>query len=366
MTRVAVLTPPGAGAIATVAVSGPRAWEFARRLFRPAGTPLPDAPELHRFWFGRLGEGAGDEVILAATGPDAVEVHCHGGRRVVRWVVEQFLALGCPETALSGGREPPVCQTHRGLTPPAQLLPFAPTLRTASVLLDQLHGAFDAAVRRALASPALDGLADLARFAPIGRHLIAPWKVVIAGPPNVGKSSLVNALAGYQRAVVSPVAGTTRDAVSVQLAFDGWPVELTDTAGLREAEGLEAEGIERAKQALAAADLVLGVLDGSAAEVEWPDADLPRERLLVVVNKSDVMRGWGAVGGDGWGLLLVSALTGAGIPELAAAIVRRLAPDPPPPGAAVPYTPGLADRVAAAHADPANAAQLLRACLPPG
>jgi tRNA modification GTPase len=109
VTRVAVLTPSGTGAIATVEVCGPRAWEFARQLFTPAGKPLPELPELNRFWFGKLG---GDEVILAVTAatPQAagVEVHCHGGRRVVRWVVEQFLGLGCVEVSASGGRQPPV------------------------------------------------------------------------------------------------------------------------------------------------------------------------------------------------------------------------------------------------------------------
>ncbi|MBA4066293.1 MAG: hypothetical protein C0501_21770 [Isosphaera sp.] len=357
MTRVAVLTPPGTGAIATVAVSGPRAWEFARRLFRPAGQPLPDAPDLHRFRFGRLGDGAGDEVILAVTRPDAVEVHCHGGRRVVRWVVEQFLALGATEPAPAPGQTP------------GDLLQFAPTLRTASILLDQLHGAFATAVRRALDllgpgprhcgafNDAFALVRDLARFAPVGRHLVDPWKVVVAGPPNVGKSSLVNALAGYQRAVVSPVAGTTRDAVRVQLAFDGWPVELTDTAGLRDADGLEAEGIERARRALAAADLVLWVGD----DTRPPVAQAVGARGWVKVwNKADLLVG----PPPGLG---VSALTGAGVPDLVAAVVRRLVPDPPPPGAAVPYTPELADRVeAASAADPADLARLLRACLPAG
>lgn len=336
-TRVAVLTPPGTGAIATVAVSGPRAWEFARTLFRPAGQPLPEHPELHRVWFGTLGEGAGDEVILAACG-DAIEVHCHGGRRVVRWVVEQFLALGCVEG--EPNRSDSVLD----------LLQRAPTLRTASVLLDQFHGAFDAAVRRSLDSPNLDGLRELARFAPVGRHLVEPWKVVVAGPPNVGKSSLVNALAGYQRTVVSEVAGTTRDAVRVPLAFDGWPVELTDTAGLRDAEGLEAAGIDRAKRVRAEADLVLWVMDAAALVARPPDS--PNE--LVVWNKADLAPAPG---------FAVSALTGQGVPELAAAIARRLVPDPPPPGAAVPYTPELAAAVEAAlAADPADATRVLREC----
>jgi tRNA modification GTPase len=348
-TRVAVLTPPGTGAIATVEVAGEFAWEFARKLFRPAGKPLPETPEVNRFWFGRIGDGAGDEVILAVTGNATLEVHCHGGRRVVRWVVEQFVVLGCVEEG-----EP----TPKGSVLP--LLQRAPTLRTASILLDELHGAFDNAVSRILASPDLVGLRELAAFAPVGRHLVEPWKVVVAGAPNVGKSSLVNALAGYQRAVVSEVAGTTRDAVSVPLAFDGWPVELTDTAGLRDAEGLEAEGIERARRVLAEADLVVWVMDAAEA----PVADAPGSPGdLVVWNKSDLAR-------DPLPGLAVSAKTGAGIPALVSEIVARLVPHAPPPGAAVPYTPQLANAVAAANAaltsrNVAEAARLLRDCLPP-
>jgi tRNA modification GTPase len=256
----------------------------------------------------------------------------------VRWVVEQFVNLGCVEKE----------ENPKGSL--LSLVSHAPTLRTASILLDQLHGAFDAAVRGILDSPTPDGLAELARFAPVGRHLVEPWKVVVAGPPNVGKSSLVNALAGYQRAVVSAVPGTTRDAVSVQLAFDGWPVELTDTAGLRDAAGLEAAGIERAKQALAEADLVLWVTDSLGENA-------PGAPGLVVRNKSDLA----AEPPPG---LAVSAKTGAGIPALVAEIVRRLVPHAPPPGAAVPYTPQLADAVEAAAASPGAAAQLLRDCIP--
>jgi tRNA modification GTPase len=360
-TVVSLLTPVGVGAIATVKVSGPRAWELARTLFRPAGKPLPDAPELHRFWFGTLGEGAGDEVILAATGESTFEVHCHGGRRVVRWVIDQFLASGCAE------REP----TQPGSV--LDLLARAPTLRTAGILLDQFHGAFDAAVRRILASPDLAGLRELARFANVGRHLVSPWKVVIAGPPNVGKSSLVNALAGYQRTVVSDVAGTTRDAVSVQLAFDGWPVELTDTAGLRDAEGLEAEGVERARRVLAEADLVVWVMDASMPNPVEPDAEtvavvrLPTATGWVrVMNKSDRSIGWPP--NTPVGAILVSAATGENIPQLIDWIALRLVPDSPQPGAAVPYSPELADRVEAARAatDRGEAVRLLRDCLPAG
>ena len=363
-TAVSVLTPPGTGAIATVAVSGPHAWDAARHLFRPAGKPpLPDSPPLHRFWYGTLGDG-GDEVILAVMRVEpepCVEVHCHGGRRVVRWVVEQFLA--------SGGRESPVLTANSGLTPAARLVQFAPTLRTASILLDQQHGAFDRAVRGILAK--LDAgtdapeLAELARFAPVGRHLVEPWTVVIAGPPNVGKSSLVNALAGFPRSVVSATAGTTRDVVTVPVAFDGWPVELADTAGLREAAGLEAEGVERAERFIRGADLVVWVMDATATEplAASPNAagEAASGESLLVVNKTDLPPAWNL---DRFpDALRASATTGDGVPGLAAAIARRLVPHAPPPGAAVPYTPRLADRVEAALAGDPLAH--LRACLEP-
>ena len=93
-TAVSLLTPPGTGAIATVQVLGPRAWELARQLFKTAGKPLPELLEANRYWFGTLGS---DEVILAVTADDTIEVHCHGGRRVVRWVMDQFLANGFVE-----------------------------------------------------------------------------------------------------------------------------------------------------------------------------------------------------------------------------------------------------------------------------
>ena len=368
MTAVTVLTPPGTGAIATIALVGPRAWEVVRAKF---SRELPDVPEVGRTWFGTLG----DEVIVAAKA-DGVEVHCHGGPRVVRWLVEQFVAAGCEEVVGSTPPPNPLPEAERGspmvflpsplrggagggvVSDPRALDPLtrASTLRTANILLDQLHGAF---AREVAALGDASRLTKLKQFAPLGRHLVSPWKVVIAGPPNVGKSSLVNALAGFQRSVVAPVAGTTRDAVTVQVAFDGWPVELTDTAGIRHAaDALEAQGVERARRVLAEADLVVWVLDATSPDPEWPESGSP----LLVVNKSDRPAAWEPPPD----VLRVSAATGDGVPELARRIAAVLVPVAPSPGDAVPFTPDLADAVdrAAAAVESGNLAdarQLLAA-----
>jgi tRNA modification GTPase len=160
----------------------------------------------------------------------------------------------------------------------------------------------------------------------------------VAGAPNVGKSSLVNALAGYQRTVVTAVPGTTRDVVTTALAIDGWPVELIDTAGQHEsADELEVQGISRARAASADADLCLWVVDAGAPPV-WPTIGL--RDVLYAINKVDRPAAWDVTALPT--AVQVSALTGAGLDVLCDAISRRLVPILPPPGAALPFTPDLA------------------------
>ena len=120
------------------------------------------------------------------------------------------------------------------------LLADARTERTAAILLDQYNGAWGRAlanIRTSLSAArtasAAAQIQSLLRLEPLAAHLVQPWRVVVIGPPNVGKSSLTNALLGFQRTIVHDQPGTTRDAVAIQLAIDGWPVELVDTAGLR-------------------------------------------------------------------------------------------------------------------------------------
>ncbi len=370
----ACLTPPGNAAIAVVAVRGAGAWEAVSPLFRPRSGTLPAADRLRpgQFWLGRLGEGLADETILAVkrTAPAVwLEVHCHGGREVVAWLLELLEERGvrvCPwpelETRTAG-------DALRSLA--AAELAQAPTVRTAAILLDQFNGAFARRVAAALDAlragrdaEAADLLSGLARFDGLGRHLVRPWRVTVAGAVNAGKSSLVNALAGYQRSVVTPLPGTTRDVVTVRLALDGWPVELADTAGLRaEGEALEVQGMRLARDAASTADLCLWVLDASA-EPLWSEAG--GANLLPVINKTDLPAAWDL--DRTAGAVRVSALTGTGVAALSDAIVARLIPEPSPAGAAVPFTAGLCDRIAAARAHlsanrPGDAATVLEAIL---
>jgi tRNA modification GTPase len=294
-----------------------------------------------------------DDVIVAVkqiTPTVLLELHCHGGPAVVRLIEELYTQRGvqaCTWQEFQRGANAPAWQADA-----EAWLVQAPTKRIAAILLDQYDGAFHRSVtaaRAALADGRLETASEsvnrLARQAGLGRHLVRPWSVVIAGAPNVGKSSLVNALAGYTRSVVAATSGTTRDVTTTTLAIDGWPVELSDTAGLRDAAGaIEAEGIFRARAAVAKADLCLWVLDGAAADAER--GDFSGLSVQVVINKTDLAPAWD------WSRFpeapRVSATSRTGLRELCDAISRRLVPDPPAPGAAVPYSPDICDRMEAA------------------
>jgi tRNA modification GTPase len=339
-TRVVLLTAPGRAAIATLLVVGPAAAEVVSRLFRPAGKkPLTEQPQ-GRIVFGRWPAGeVAEEVVVCRTAADRVEINCHGGIAAPRSIASSLVAVGCEELDWR-------TWTRESLADPlaadAEIaLAEAPTERTAQILLDQRRGAlrrhFDAICDAIQSGDAAAArlVEELRARTKIGLHLLKPWRVVLAGRPNVGKSSLINALVGYERAIVHSAPGTTRDVVTALTALDGWPVELADTAGLRVGEEpLEAAGIELARQQASAADLLLLVFDRSGTWSEedeslvasWPHA-------LVVHNKCDLAAASGArpVG------IEVSAQSGEGLAELARAIVARLVPHVPEPGEAVPF-----------------------------
>jgi tRNA modification GTPase len=357
-TYAACLTPAGTGAIATLALHGIWAWPVVRELFQPAAQQsLPtEVPESGRVWPGQFGAGIADEVVLSVKQSAPlpwVEVHCHGGSAVVAELLKQLEQRGAKLLSWSDFlrlTEPP-CRAAA-----LERLAQARTARTAAILLDQANGAFDQAlesirgqVQAGDLKTARAEIDELLTFADLGCHLVAPWQVVIAGAPNVGKSSLVNALAGFQRSIVAPIPGTTRDLVTTEIAIDGWPIELIDTAGQRTASAdLEHAGIELARQATARAGLIVWVLDAAATPV-WPEA-IPDHRLLLAINKIDLQPAWEVTKMEGRPKF--SARTGAGIAGLCAAVSARLVPVPPSPGRGIPF---LASQV--------DALKLARACL---
>ncbi|MBW3539752.1 MAG: 50S ribosome-binding GTPase [Planctomycetes bacterium] len=186
--------------------------------------------------------------------------------------------------------------------------------------------------------------------AEFGLHLVRPWRVVLSGRPNVGKSSLINALVGYQRAIVYDQPGTTRDVVTAETALDGWPFEFADTAGLRTGgDELETAGIARARETLARADCRVLVFDASEPIeaddlrllAEWPNA-------IVVANKCDLAPSREASLPPA--ALRLSALTGNGLDSLAREIVRRVVPNPPAAAEPIPVTERQIDLLRRAHA----------------
>ena len=345
---VAVVTAPSRGAIAVVRAWGEGALELVDAAFRPARGEGLVRSSPGRLRVGRIGSGLGDEVVAVVVGgdPPEVEVQCHGGPAPVALVVEALTAGGARL------RRPRSWARHSAgsiLRAEAALaLARAPTFRAAEVLLDQAEGALDDELRRAMRaepSEAVAILGELLGRARVGVRLVEGWRVVLAGRPNVGKSRLLNALAGYERAIVDPTPGTTRDVVTVPAALDGWPVELADTAGLREsADPIEARGVALARLRQREADLVVVVLDRSE-----PLNDLDRAVMAehpgaqVVANKSDLPAAWD---GARLGAFTVSAERGDGVEMLVGTIAARLVPEAPPPGSGVPFRGIHARRIA--------------------
>ena len=372
-TVVAIVTPSGRGAVATVVVEGPNALHVVEPQFLPAGHPL-GARRIGDIAYGRWGSPAGEDLVLSRTAESRIEIHCHGGPAASSRIQSDLVTAGCRATSWQQWVEQRSTDAIQAAAEGA--LAEATTSRTAAILLDQHQGALSrelaATIRELESHQALTAMRRLTRLlgqAELGFHLVNPWKVVLAGPPNVGKSSLINLLLGYQRSIVFDQPGTTRDIVTAATAVDGWLIELADTAGLRAGQDdLEAEGVERARQQLAHANLVVLVFDVSEP---WAD-ECQRiysgsQRALVVHNKTDLPshpdeRPEG---------LLVSAKTGLGHEALLSEISHRLLPNPPATGAAVPFTSFQVETIANAVAcvstgDLARATGELRRCLTGG
>jgi tRNA modification GTPase len=326
-----------------VGVAGREALAAVSRQFTPRGAAPLDARPDGAVVFGRWGDPErGEELVVVRHSAERLEVHCHGGLAASEAVlasVEQSGAVRQPwqEWLAAGGASVIEVEAREALA-------RVGGPKAAQILCRQLAGTLDAELGRIAGLEAGGDTAGAAaarerlrRAARVGLRLTRPWRVVVAGDVNAGKSSLVNALAGHARSIVSAEPGTTRDVLETRIVLDGWEMDLVDTAGLRDdpAGPTEAAGIERARAAAAEADLVLHVVDAS----DGRQAEACPTSSLHVLSKCDLVPSDVDAPPDA---IRTSAVTGLGIDALAAAIVRRLVPeesdDPPLLAGPVPFT----------------------------
>ena len=386
-TIAAVATPPGEGGIAIVRVSGPGAIALAARIFRPANSGdvqqyAGRAAHYGRFFDAQTGESADDGLLTifraprSYTGEDVVEMSCHGGRvttaEVLRLALESGARLARPGEftmrAFLNGRidlaqAEAVADVIRARTDAAQRLARRQLdgnlSREVAALRDELIGILASIevsidfseetgeLDYELLTPRIEktrqDVEALLRTAEQGRILREGLRVAIVGRPNVGKSSLLNALLRADRAIVTPIAGTTRDALEESANFSGLPVVLTDTAGIRETDDtVERIGVTRAKAAAAQADVTLLVLD-AAAGLTAEDHEILQglraesggqenaPRIVFAANKRDaanesqinaILADCAALSSAGDTFAAVSAQTGEGLPELEARLTE--------------------------------------------
>ncbi len=366
-TIAAIATPPGEGGLAVVRISGPDAEKIARQIFlRPNGRD--NQLRSHTLYHGRICDPKNlqsiDEVLLTMmrkprsyTGEDVVEVHCHGGNFLVRQILTVILTQGARQAeageftkrAFLNGRIDLAqaeavldlirAQTAKGAQlalsqASGELSKYVGELREELLdILVQVEAAIDfpeeeiELLQRHHLAQKITALADkinlIAASYDWGRLFREGAKVCICGRPNVGKSSLLNALLGTHRVIVTPVPGTTRDVIEETLTLDGLPVVIWDTAGIRDTDDqVEKLGVELSRQHLEKADALIVVLDGSVKLTADDRALLHSagaKKLVMAINKSDlplVIDPGLFETGEHRRVVRTSALSGTGINEL--------------------------------------------------
>ncbi len=358
-TIVAIATPPGRGGIGVVRLSGPDAHAVARRLVTHRDPFEPRRAIFTRVSPASAGSRASiDHVIVtyffpapgSYTGGEVVELSAHGSPVVLGAIVASAVAHGARlaepgeftlRAFLNGRMDLLQAEAVKDLidaaTPLQARAAFDQLEGTLTGQIDEISDALFDFIARLEASvdfpdegyhfvepgalaQSIDGLLGktgaLLAGARRGRLIREGLQVAIVGAPNVGKSSLFNALVGSARAIVTDVPGTTRDLVTEVVDIDGLRVTLVDTAGLRDTDDVvESEGVDRSRQAVAVADVVLVVLDATA--LRHPPTELLTNNSVIIINKSDVVPGAAAPGA-----LAVSALTGDGLDALRRRIVN--------------------------------------------
>ena len=329
-TIAAISTPPGEGAIALVRISGPAAVSIAEKIFR--GKKRPSRFASHIQYFGDIVTESGgliDEVMMSIhrapasyTGEDIVEISCHGGTLVTAKVLEACLHADARGARPGEFTERAFLNGKMDLTQAEAVIDLIRArtdlaLRSATEQLEgklgeQIKGIRDSLVDllahveasidfseegiapdegnslRVRLDSVREQIAALLATADHGRILRDGVRVVIYGATNVGKSSLLNRLLGYERVIVSDAPGTTRDTIEETINLCGVPVRLLDTAGLRTSTSdIEREGIARTERSLQKADLRLHIIDRNAAPPAHFEQNANGNELLVL-NKSDL------------------------------------------------------------------------------
>lgn len=331
-TIAAISTPLGEGGIGIVRMSGPRAIEIAERVFRPSARIRLSQVPTHTLHHGFIvaDDRMIDEALVSVmraprtyTREDIVEINCHGGIAAVRAVLDLLLRNGArlaergefTKRAFLNGRisldqaqavlDTVRAQTRLGLEAAVERLGgrFKDEIETLrdkiAEVLAEIEVAIDYPDVDAETSPLLpairelrDMVEQLVQQAARGRVVREGLTAAIIGRPNVGKSTLLNAILAEERAIVTPIPGTTRDTVEEVVEIDGIPVRVIDTAGLREpTDAVEEEGVRRAQRAIERADLILLMLDRSAPLTEEDRRLLSTDwsrPVLLVLNKSDL------------------------------------------------------------------------------
>jgi tRNA modification GTPase len=326
-TFVSLLTPRGEGGIGVINVIGRDAKILVNNVFRCKNGAKIEIP--FKLYYGEIikdGEVL-DEVVVrfipageSFSGEDTIEICCHGGVMAPRIILFAMKNLGAKEIgwekiidiALENGNLDDVqAEAYK-------LLPYARTGLSAKVLNDQALGALSKAIKEIRST---DDVKNLLETSNLGIALVNPYRIVIIGAPNVGKSTLFNTLVGKERVLVHPTPGTTRDWVDEIMIIDDIPFILIDTAGLwNSLDPLDLASMEKTKEQIKVADLVIMLYDATTDKQDEFIEELHNHNVIICINKIDITS-IQSFKGD---YLYISALKGFGIDNLKKEILKRL------------------------------------------
>ena len=356
-TIAAISTAPGEGALAVLRLSGGQAIDVAVELFQAKKAGSAPVDRVLRFGEFRDESGKLDEGLLATftgprsyTGENMAEIHCHGGVLVASRLLAALLKRGARAAEPGEFTQRAFLNGKMDLTQAEAVMDVirASTTRALHAAQEQLEGRIGheiEAIRAALLDvvahleahidfpeegidphtgrklgadmQTIQGrISGLLATADSGRILREGVRLVLCGEPNAGKSSLLNRLLGFERAIVSEIPGTTRDTIEEIASLQGIPFRITDTAGLRDTtDAIEREGVQRARQAMEGADVVVHVIDATA-----PRAQPLAEGEILAATKIDLSYDPASLPA---GAIPISSKTGQGVDNLVAAIVRQ-------------------------------------------